>query len=372
MAPSSTQAMAVWHWYNYVTSRIPPGKEVLRLNLDETSVCLYQGGGKGNVFVSRKRRVTQRAPIGKRRCCITHVGVICDQTDIQPRLPQVLIGNEFTFQAGAIAALRASSPSNVVLLRQKSAWNNHATCAWIIRRIGLALAPYAGRYQPVLLLDASRVHSHRIVLTACHLAGIWVVLIPALLTWLLQPLDTHGFQRYNAHMRKEYQEARIRSEGGDLAVGDFLLCVHSAVRSVLQGIPWSSAFDRDGFGARQAEVAPRILEKLERAGQVVAPLIFSRPTDAELALCFPRRTKVPVALLWRPFDTPPRAVPGAASSGCGAVAPCAARPPHREPRTRAEHRAAAAAAAPSATAASSSSSATPAAAARAPPASRRG
>jgi len=52
-------ALAAWQWYNYVTSRAPPGKEILRLSLDEASVCLFQDSGRGNVFVSRKRRVTQ-------------------------------------------------------------------------------------------------------------------------------------------------------------------------------------------------------------------------------------------------------------------------------------------------------------------------
>jgi hypothetical protein len=179
--------MAAWRWYNYVSSQVPPAKEVLRLNLDETSVCLYQGDVRGNVFVSKKQRATQYAPRAKRRCCMTHIGVVYDSTEIQPRLPQAVIGHEATFKARELPALRASCPANVILLRQRSAWSNNVVCAWLVRRIGFALEPYSAWYQPVLLLDASRTHITPLVLAACNRAVRWAVLAPARITWLLVP-----------------------------------------------------------------------------------------------------------------------------------------------------------------------------------------
>jgi hypothetical protein len=357
--------MAAWRWYNYVSSQVPPAKEVLRLNLDETSVCLYQGDVRGNVFVSKKQRATQYVPRSKRRCCMTHIGVVCDSTEIQPRLPQVVIGNEATFKAREMPALRASCPANVILLRQRSAWSNNVVCAWLVRRIGVALEPYSARCQPVLLLDASRTHITPLVLAACHAAGIWVVLVPAKLTWLLQPLDTHGFNRYKAHLRRKYQEARIVSP--DLEIGEFLACLYSAVRQVLQGIHWAIAFDQDGFGARQHAVSSKVVDQLGAppGGQALS----SRPTVAEVALCFPRRAAVPTvhvralvaaeaAWLWRPFDVaPPVHAPPAAVAPLDRLHPFAlsVAPARREPRTRAEHAAAAAAMADARASASSSS-----------------
>ena len=32
----------------------PHDKKALRLNLDETAVCLFQGGGRGNIFVEKR------------------------------------------------------------------------------------------------------------------------------------------------------------------------------------------------------------------------------------------------------------------------------------------------------------------------------
>jgi hypothetical protein len=333
------QARASWRWYNYVSGQVPSTKAVLRLNLDETSICLYQGNVRGNIFVSRGRRPTQSVPRAKRRCCLTNIAVICDSTEIQPRLPQVVVGNEATFKAGALAALKASCPGNVVLLRQRSAWSTQVLCAWLVQRIGAALAPYADRYQPVLLLDASKTHITPLVFAACNRAGIWVVLISAGLTWFAQPLDTHGFLRFKAWLRREYQGARIRAAKSDLSIEEFLPCIYSAMRAVLQGTRWADAFDEDGFGGHQSGVAARIVKQLGVApgGQVPA----TRPTVAEVTLCFPRRWVVPHALLWRPFDG---AVRAAAPMAAG-LGPVALAVGMRGPRTRAEHRAAAAAAA---------------------------
>ena len=96
-----SKASASWQWWNYCCSQVPEGKSVLRINMDETSVCLWQGHRRGTVFVDRKRRrgerVVQRVPRGKRRCCLTHVALICDRSDLQPLVPQVVIGNLKTF-----------------------------------------------------------------------------------------------------------------------------------------------------------------------------------------------------------------------------------------------------------------------------------
>ena len=125
----------MWQWWNYCSSHVSVGKTSLTINLDETSICLYQGGGKGNIFVSKKRMAAgetepiQRTPRGKTRSCMTHVAFICDNPDVQRVLPQVILGNEATFPASAFPLLYRSSPGNVKLIRQKSAWNNELLCA---------------------------------------------------------------------------------------------------------------------------------------------------------------------------------------------------------------------------------------------------
>ena len=45
-----SQAAAVWQWWSFLKGQVPAGKTILRVNVDETSVCLFQGTAKGTVM----------------------------------------------------------------------------------------------------------------------------------------------------------------------------------------------------------------------------------------------------------------------------------------------------------------------------------
>ena len=52
-----TQATAVWNWANFLHARIPPHERAVVVNMDETSIRLYQKPGKGYVVkVARKEK----------------------------------------------------------------------------------------------------------------------------------------------------------------------------------------------------------------------------------------------------------------------------------------------------------------------------
>ena len=334
------QAFAAWQWWNYCSAQVPAGKTILRINMDETSICLFQGDGKGTVFVDKKRRreePVQMVPRFKRRCCLTHVAFICDRPDLQPLLPQIIIGNFATFHAADFAMLQSRCPPNVTLVRQKSAWNNDRLCAYIVRRLALALRAHINELQPVLLLDAVRLHTTTAVLAACNGARIWPVLVPARMTWLLQPLDTHAFQTYKAHLRARYQSARADLGAGDLSTSQFLECICAAIRHVLQGTRWDSAFDQDGFGNTQTQLSSFVMRHLHI---VASPDIQAlRPSIEQLSCCFPRRATIPEAALWRPFSPlpVPKALP-VMPSRRSEVRFGLAVPLMRPGRTRADHR----------------------------------
>ena len=321
---------------------MPLGKVPLRITLDETSICLFQGQGKGTVMTVKNRsKPMQNVSRSKRRRCLTHVAFVCDRADLQPLLPQVLIGSEATFLSGLLPALNLDRPANVVLIRQKSAWNCSATCASIIRTLGAKLAPYLDTVQPILLLDAVRLHTTPQVLAACNAKKVWPVLVPAKLTWLLQPLDTDAFLPFKRHLQKAYQDARAGTASGDLTTREFLPCVYDAVKVVLEGRPWGLTFAQNGFGDNQRAVSAHVMRQLQIESPPSIPA--SRPTLAQLECCFQKRTKVPTATLWRPFDHAPAAAspPSSSSSSRGPVLARAAVLAAREPRTRAEHRRAA-------------------------------
>ena len=297
----------MWQWFNFLAAQVPSGKTVLKINLDETAICLYQGEGKGNILLSKKRprgeaEVVQRVPHSRRRTYLTHVAFVCDQAELQHLLPQVVIGNERVLPAAAMPALRASLPSNVRLIRQKSSWNNSTLCAIIVRMLALALGPHRERFQPVLLLDTVRLHFNQVVLNACNACGIWLILVPARTTWLLQPLDTHVFRAFKDRLRKAYQKARLQAATHDLNVQQFMPCLYEAIRVTMDESDWSSSFSENGFGQLQAQVKESIRRELAMDQPLCIP--SARPTLEQLQCVFPKRTVVPTASLWRPFDPP--------------------------------------------------------------------
>ena len=177
-----------------MVSQVPAGKKALIINMDETAVCLFQGTGKGTVIAGKKRKrdgPVQRVNRSTRRTYLTHAAFICDQPLYQEYLPQVVIGNEHTFLVRDMPELQRNCPGHFTLIRQKSAWNNGKLMCTMVEKLGVALAPFAAQVQPILLMDAAKLHWVTAVMNTCGRKGVWPMLVPAKLTWLLQPCDTH-------------------------------------------------------------------------------------------------------------------------------------------------------------------------------------
>jgi hypothetical protein len=148
-----------------------------------------------------------------------------------------------------------------------------------------ALELHMGCYQPVLLLDAVKLHDGQAVLAACRQAGIWASLVPPRLTWLLQPLDTSAFHPFQAALAKAYLRARTSTTDGNNSLSDFIPCACTAIHTTLQGRDWAGAFYVNGFGRQQAQLSSLVVRHLQ-LGSAVGCMLF-RPTMARLRVCFP-------------------------------------------------------------------------------------
>lgn len=298
----------MWSWWNCLEQLVPEGKEVLRLNLDETAVKFYYQGRKGLVCPDRKGKKRFRSPRqktskGQLKKAVTHVAIICDNTSIQPRLPQIILGSEFTFQARKMKELRAQVNGNVQLWRLKSAWVNKKVFVDIVERLGEILQPLLSVYQPVLFMDAHRVHCATEVLRSLAKYHIWPIIVPASTTWLLQPLDTHAFARYKQALRTKYTTLLSKSQGRELDVGAVVSSVNDCCRQILQGTRWENAFVSNGFGNQQHHVRPHVLEALEITTVVVENRVL--PTLAQLCSCFPTSADFSVEYLFKDLVPPP-------------------------------------------------------------------
>ena len=117
------EAFSSWNWYNYLASKAPPAKRLLRVNIDETSVSWWQGSGKGTIAFARRgdaeHEAHQSVPRRLKRMNMTHVAFICDAADLQPKMPQIFIGNAAIFKVSDIRVLNAEAPDNILFVRQK-------------------------------------------------------------------------------------------------------------------------------------------------------------------------------------------------------------------------------------------------------------
>jgi hypothetical protein len=289
------QAFGVWQWYNHLCAAVPVGRRVLNVNLDETSVAFFHGHQKGNV-VFRKRPWgasedrTQGATRRELRGAMTHIGLICDDPSVQPRLPQVMVISERLLRARDLHGVRAGLEANVYVLRKKSGWNSVDIMCAVVRVLGTVLRDVFPERQAVFLMDAAPIHLAERVLRACARWRLWPVLIPARMTWLLQPCDTHAFHRYKAYLRQLFQDERSRTRGGEVLAPVLIRLVCETIRGVLQGTTWHRAFVDNGFCAGQRGVCSYIRGSL---GLTIIPALpSSRPTAEALESVLPRGSHV--------------------------------------------------------------------------------
>ena len=283
----------MWQWFHFLLGQVPPGRPVLRLNLDETSVRFWYEPRLG---LRRPRGRVPRAGFarqatrGQLRRAFSHIAIICDDASVQPHLPQVLLVNERTVTAEQHRRWASLPGCNAKLWRGKSAWINDEVFANIVRELGKVLRARAEGRQAILLLDAHKCHFCRATLAACRDYDIWPVIIPARMTSLLQPLDTHVFSRFKMFLRTRLHQLMLTGANEDLTSEQVIDALLHAIKGVLQRHSWAPAFAKNGFGLT-FEVRPHLLEILEWHAP---PVIDSElPAYVQFACCFPARNHIP-------------------------------------------------------------------------------
>ena len=280
--------------------------------MDETAVRKYSTPKLGLVSLSPKLKRARKHgvhihPANRQQqlAAFSHVAFLCDNTEIQAALPQVFIGNEHVLPAHVQQRVSPQLHGNVKLWRRKSSWVDGPMLMQILHLLSRALQPFSEKVQPVLFWDAAKAHLRPDVLRCAGKLGIWVIIIPARVTWLLQPADTHGFARYKAFLRKKYLEASSLAVDGRVNTDDIILAMNSAVRQVFQKQKWEGSFEGNGFGFKQRQVRTKILEHLQ--WETVPQVACSLPNLTQFATIWPQRLDVPIDVLFYAFL--PRALP---------------------------------------------------------------
>jgi hypothetical protein len=311
--------MAYFRWVNFARRQAPVGRKPLFIDLDETALCYSFTGGEGTVICEKalppgEQHAVENATEADIRGHITLITLLTHETGIQVQLPQILLGNEHRFTLALLKSVKPAVLVNVLLWRQKSVWNSHSTMRRILTTLHAAIGTLIATRYVLLILDVASVRIHKTIHALAKKFKIRLVFLPAKLTYLLQPCDTHLFRRLKHRLQESFRQLRSLSESGIVTVEQWLGLIFKAIREVIQGVAWQHAFCSVGILDEQKQLAPWVLRQI---GLPSLPARGSEPPSSEEAVAiFPkhRRIKRMAYVLW----------PVVSSDSAGATASCLA------------------------------------------------
>ena len=288
-------------WTNYAIGEAPPGRLPLLVNMDETALAYHMVGLRGTVL--RKLPAgscppADHAGLADVRGHVSLLASVTHEVAVQPRLPQVLLGNEHKFTKQVLQKASPHCPSNVHMWRQKSAWNSHATMRQFISLLARCLGDLLKTRYVILVLDCAQCHIDKSIYMQARQRGIRLLYIPPRMTRFLQPCDTHVFAPFKAALREKWRCSKAQAPEGSMDTCRWLRVVFETITTALQA-DWSHAFLRDGLLARQEHLSQRILQA---TGQDALDLGDGPPAKEDATVLFPKRRNLDIMsyVLWVP------------------------------------------------------------------------
>ena len=293
----------MWRWSNFLHANVERSRQTLLVNMDETNVRLCQDRGRGNVSMrayrlkQRPRGLSRSVARGATRANLTHMATICDDPEIQKLLPQFLLVNAKQVPESEGRQLRALLPARVHLLRLPKAWVSKEVMLTWLRVLRRCLEPTAETHRVVLYWDAWRAHTTASVLRVCGRYGFWPCLVPAKLTWALQPCDTHLFAMYKDRLALECQRRVVATADGKWTWSLVVESWCQVLYGVMETYDWSKAFRDNGLTPSQAHVSARVKNKLGWENDI-PDVGRDLPELRHLRALFPTNAVIPIEELF--------------------------------------------------------------------------
>ncbi len=300
--------------------------------MDETALAYHMLGLRGTVARNLRGPLSpiDNAQLADLRGHVSLLACVTHDADVQPRLPQVLLGNEHKFTKQVLRQSAQRCPANVHMWRQKSAWNSHATMRRFICLLARCLGDLLQQRYVILVMDCAQCHLDNSIYMLARKRGIRLLYIPPRMTRFLQPCDTHVFAPLKAALRENWRRCKAQAPGGSMDTQRWLDVVFETIVVVLH-VDWKHAFLSDGLLGNQARLSERFLAAL---GESPLDVCDGPPAEEDAVRLFPKRRKLDVMsyVLWVPaYKRQQRrgaaALPSSASAS--SVAPPAGAPRRR-------------------------------------------
>ena len=270
------------------TAKIP-----LYINLDETSLCLCNGRRRGLLVSKRalppnRKHRREQVKSGDTKAYVSLLAFFTHDTAVQAKLPQIIVGNKHRFTVKLLNKISSKVPKNFYLFREDSSWNNHNLMRKVLSLLVQHLKDFRDTHQFILVLDVARCHVHGSIFALASRLGIRVVFVPAKLTWLLQPADTHAFARFKHRLRQLWLNLLVESDSGTVPHEVWIPAVMECARKLFCGVKWEPAFKAAGL-LGSAHLSSRVMEQV---GWETLPVLPENVLSIEQLKCiFPKRTR---------------------------------------------------------------------------------
>ena len=118
------------------------------------------------------------------------VCVVCDDEGLQKKLPQFLILSSAIARSSEIDHMRTMLPPNVFLWTRERAWTTTEVMVCVAKTLHACLREDLEGRQVIFSSDVYRAHIATEVWRAMARLNFFYFLIPAKMTWAMQPCDT--------------------------------------------------------------------------------------------------------------------------------------------------------------------------------------
>jgi len=224
---------------------------------------------------------------------------VCDDDQVQRDLPQILLIKKHFAPQATRGAIHAAVQPPVAAWIVENSWMTSSMMVRVLQHLANSLRRWKGTHQIILSMDAYRAHISQAVWRKAAALNIMCFVIPAKLTWALQPCDTHVFAKLKHHLSCLVHERLVQSPDGKPTVLMVVDSANRAVQAIVTNGDWRRAFWDLGLTGEQTGMSETCLHKLDLAVRPEIP--NSLPSLAGLLAVFPGRTNLPIDDIFRIF-----------------------------------------------------------------------
>ena len=292
-AEKQAKALAMWQWARFLHSRIPLHKEPLLINMDETCIRLYQRGKLGHMVLEARRQkrqgdaLTQNVSLSQQRGACTLVALVSNCHAAQQLLPQTILMSEKTMPSKKLKEIAETLPGHVIVRSGPKGWMNGTLMKALYRDIEKRLRPLKDTHQIIFAADTYGCHITKEAIAYSGRLGMWTLVIPAKMTWALQPLDTHVFARFKSSLVSTWQSMQVEEANPSMLDWSTMIkAITKTIDDVLRDESWARAFEHNGLTGNTRLISERVRAKIGLSE--VEEMLPRLPTAVELHSIFPR------------------------------------------------------------------------------------